>query len=272
VTDEPDLGALFSAAHAEFAILSPLLWEPAAVATLEAVKPRPGERVLDVCCGAGASALRAAEAVGPDGWVDAIDLATGLLALGRSEAAARGLDQLRFIEADATAWAPDGEAAYDVVQCVYGIFFLPEMDAAAARLAGLLRPGGRFAVTTWERDAIVPVPELMAQAVEHVRGEALPPEARRLPGASINTPDSFHAWLSALNLRDVAVTVLRRQFPLDHEQAWTLILGGGLRAFVMGLEPEDVERVRTRFVGLLDEHGVSTFNATTLVGVGTTPG
>ena len=51
--------------------------------TVERLRLRRGAHVLDVCCGTGASALPAAEAVGPEGHVIAVDLAGELLASAR---------------------------------------------------------------------------------------------------------------------------------------------------------------------------------------------
>jgi ubiquinone/menaquinone biosynthesis C-methylase UbiE len=62
-----------------------------------------GARVLDLPCGSGASALPAAEAVGPTGSVVAVDLSAGLLGLARAEAHAAGLRNLRFLQADMRA-------------------------------------------------------------------------------------------------------------------------------------------------------------------------
>lgn len=262
-----DLGAVFSSAQAEFQLLSPLLWEPAAAATVVASQPRPGDRVLDVCCGAGASALLAAGAVGDRGLVDAVDLAAELLALGRAGAGARAFDHLRFIQADATRWQPEHDG-YDVVQCVYGVFFLRDMDAAGARLASLLRPGGRFAVTTWERTAIAPVPQILVDAVRDVGAGSPPPEAARMPAQHISTPAGFTTWLSWLGLSGVEVIELPRQLPLTGELAWTLVLGGGMRAMLMGMDEPTVERVRVRFLELVAEREVSSLNANSLVGVG----
>src|SRR6185436_20213571 len=59
--------------------------------TVERLELTPGARVLDVCCGSGASAIPAAEAVGPTGSVLGVDLAQKLLALARAKAGARGL-------------------------------------------------------------------------------------------------------------------------------------------------------------------------------------
>ena len=56
-------------------------WERFGRATVERLQLPLGSRVLDVCCGSGASALPAAEMVGPQGFVLGIDLAANLLEL-----------------------------------------------------------------------------------------------------------------------------------------------------------------------------------------------
>ena len=71
-------------------------WERFGRATVERLRLSPGARVLDVCCGSGASALPAAETVGSKGFVLGIDLAEGLLRLARAKAAARGLSNVEF--------------------------------------------------------------------------------------------------------------------------------------------------------------------------------
>lgn len=81
---------------------------------------RPGEVVLDVCCGSGASALPAAEGVGPRGRVLGIDLAPGLIGLAREKAGRLGLENARFREEDFERCA-EVDGAFDAVVCVFGI-------------------------------------------------------------------------------------------------------------------------------------------------------
>src|SRR5262245_7343131 len=57
---------------------------------------RPGDRVLDACCGTGASALPAAHEVGPDGHVLGLDLSAPMLALARAKAHRQGLSNVEF--------------------------------------------------------------------------------------------------------------------------------------------------------------------------------
>jgi ubiquinone/menaquinone biosynthesis C-methylase UbiE len=124
------VGDHFDAGHDHFDALTGPLWDPVGQATVAVTRPVPGERVFDACCGAGASAIPAAEAVGPDVRVDAVDLADRLLDLGRARAA--GLPQLSFHHADVTTWAG---GPYDAVQCVLGLFFLPDMTAGLRAMA-----------------------------------------------------------------------------------------------------------------------------------------
>ena len=63
-------------------------WERYGGRTVARVGPNPGARVLDVCCGSGASAIPAAEIVGPNGFVLGVDLAENLIALARAKAEA----------------------------------------------------------------------------------------------------------------------------------------------------------------------------------------
>jgi len=265
---KPDLGAVFDAAHAEFAVLSPLLWEPIGAETTARSAPRPGDRVLDVCCGAGSSAFPAARAVGPTGRVDGIDLADRLLDQGRTRAAAEGLDQLRFTAADATTW-PGVEGGYDVVQCVFGVFFFPDMNIGGAHLVSLLRPGGRFTATTWDRTAITPVPEILVDAIRDVTGET-PRRDGPAPTERINTPDLLTEWLTSLGLREVEVSTYPHRMRLGPDAAWALVMGAAMRAMLMGMDADTVERVRARFTALLTDRGVDELNATTLIGTGRT--
>src|SRR5262245_26921415 len=71
-------------------------WERFGRETIDRLGLRTGNQVLDVCCGAGASALAAAEDVGPTGSVLGIDLAERLLDSARAKAASRRLGHAVF--------------------------------------------------------------------------------------------------------------------------------------------------------------------------------
>ena len=123
--------------------------------TVERAGVRTGERVIDLCCGTGASALPAARAVGPTGSVLGVDLTPALLDVARANAARQGLTQARFEAGDVTALAfPRG--SFDVVQSVFGLFFLPDMPETLRRAWDWLAPGGRLVTTVWGEVVLAP--------------------------------------------------------------------------------------------------------------------
>ena len=74
-------------AAADFYDALPLsFWNYFGARTVELLALRPGSNVLDVCCGAGASALPVARLVDPRGSVVGVDLAKELLVLARTKA------------------------------------------------------------------------------------------------------------------------------------------------------------------------------------------
>ena len=104
----------------------------------------PGEDVLDVACGTGIAAIRAAQA---GARVVGVDLTPALFEPGRRAAAQTGLE-LRWIAGDSEA-LPFGDASFDVVLSAFGAMFASDHAAAARELARVLRPGGRLAMLNW---------------------------------------------------------------------------------------------------------------------------
>jgi len=136
-------------AAADFYDASPLgFWNYFGRRTVERLSLQSGSRVLDACCGAGASALSAAEIIGLKGKVIGVDLAQGLLELAQGKAAQRRLGNTQFERGDLLSLRFPNES-FDAAVCVFGIFFVPDMAAAVQELWRCVRPGGQLAVTTW---------------------------------------------------------------------------------------------------------------------------
>lgn len=100
----------------------------------------PGARVIDLCCGTGAStaALRHAH---PDAQIVALDASEGMLSVARDKPTLEGV---RFVLGDASDPRAAGiEGRFDGVLMAYGIRNMPDPDLALARIWELLEPGGR---------------------------------------------------------------------------------------------------------------------------------
>lgn len=115
---------------------------------LAASAPRPGERVLDVGCGAGGSTLALAEAVGPSGGVLGLDLSEPLLARAEERRRELGLGHVRFQRGDAEDHPLPAEA-FDLVASRFGVMFFADPVAAFRNLARALRPDGRLVFVAW---------------------------------------------------------------------------------------------------------------------------
>jgi SAM-dependent methyltransferase len=176
---------------------------------LSAASIGPGDTVLDVGCGGGATTL-AAGALARPGRVVGVDVAGILLERARERAAAAGADNVAFEQGDAQihAFAPGGA---DVVMSRFGVMFFADPAAAFANLAGALRPGGRLAFVCWqdmERNDHIGLPLRIAAAHGVVPDEP----AGEGPGPwSLSDPASVRATLEGAGLHDVRLDPVERR-------------------------------------------------------------
>jgi ubiquinone/menaquinone biosynthesis C-methylase UbiE len=203
-----------------------------------------GEDVLDVACGTGNAAVRAAQA---GGRVVGVDITPELFDAGRRNADAAGV-VVDWREGDAEA-LPFDDASFDVVLSVFGCMFAPRHQVAAHELVRVLRPGGRLAVAAW-------TPDGAAGQMFRALGSFLPP-----PPPFAEPPV---LWGVEPHVRDLfAGTGLTLE--LDREDAdsepfadgaeafdWSASRFGPMIALRHMLDPEQYERARATLVDLYD--------------------
>jgi SAM-dependent methyltransferase len=140
---------------------------------------RPGERVIDLGCGGGATTRAIAAAVAPGGEVVGLDISPDLVGEAQGRAEAAGLANARFVCGDA-AIAPLDGAPYDRLFSRFGSMFFAEPVAAFAHLRTLLKPGARIDLAVWAnpRDNLWMM-EMMGVVRSHIE---IPPAVPRAPG------------------------------------------------------------------------------------------
>ncbi|NOT84594.1 MAG: class I SAM-dependent methyltransferase [Methylococcaceae bacterium] len=239
-------------------------WDRFGRNTINRLDLKPGLRVLDVCCGSGASALPAAEQVGSTGQVIGIDLAENLLNLSISKASNQGLGNVEFQLGDMldTDFADN---SFDAVVCVFGIFFVPDMPAAVRELWRVLRPGGKLAITTWGQDFFEPVNAVFWNSVREVR-----PDLYKGFSAwdRITEPSTLMAMLNEGDALEATIVLEFGTHPITSpEDWWTMVLGSGYRGTVEQLEPEELARVRRANVEFITNAKIQAVQANVLYAV-----
>jgi SAM-dependent methyltransferase len=119
---------------------------PVADVLIDRARPKAGERIIDVGCGAGATTMAFAQKVGPSGHVLGIDISAPMLTRAR-QVAPRGIP-VEFMLADATVY-PFEPASFDLLASRFGVMFFAEPALSFANLRKALKPSGRLAFACW---------------------------------------------------------------------------------------------------------------------------
>lgn len=246
-------------------------WDRTGARTVERIGLAPGARVLDVCCGAGASALAAARRVGPQGRVLGVDLAGRLLERARAKAAREGLAQAEFRRGDLLALdrvEGDGRS-FDAVVCVFGVFFVEDMAAELRSLYRQVDRGGTLAVTTWGADTFEPGDTYFWDAVK--REDASLYKAFN-PWDRISTPEGLAALFREAGIDGVRIEPEAVDHPLrSPEDFWSVVLGTGYRGTVERLQPAARERIRVACIEGLRRDAVRSIATNVIYATATKP-
>jgi ubiquinone/menaquinone biosynthesis C-methylase UbiE len=134
---------------------------------IEGLNIQPGEKVLDVACGAGSTAIPAARA-GAD--VIGVDIAPNSIEQARKNAAAAGVS-CRFEEGDAEALDFD-DGSFDTIVSIFGAMFAPRPERVAAELVRVCRSGGRIVMANWTPQGFIG--QMLKIHFSHVPPPAMP--------------------------------------------------------------------------------------------------
>jgi enediyne biosynthesis protein CalE5 len=180
---------------------------------------QPGSRVLDVAAGYGEPALTAARKAGPKGRVVATDISAEMLGFGRERVAAAGLDNVEFMESDASNLDFPQES-FDAAVSRWGIIFEPDAEAAAGRIRGFLKPNARIAISSWGEPDQVPFLSIPRRTT--MERLDIPPPPPGTPGPlSRPTPDALGALLEGGGFSEVDVERGEVTFEFDSPEDFT---------------------------------------------------
>ncbi|MGN6586672.1 MAG: class I SAM-dependent methyltransferase [Solirubrobacterales bacterium] len=217
---------------------------------LAAADLQPGQRVLELACGAGRVGLQAASRVGPDGTVLCSDFSQAMV-----DAVAERIDRLgvpnvstRVLNAEQLDLSD--EERFDVVLCRFGYMLMADQPQALRESARVLRPDGRLVLAVWGTGEENPWLSLILNAVmEHL---GAPPPEPGMPGPfSLGEAERLRALVEGAGLVEVEVAEIEAKQPYDSIEAWweeILEVSGPLAAMLKALPANDREAIRSTVV------------------------
>lgn len=118
---------------------------PVADAAIKLAAVRPGERVLDIGCGSGATSIALAGLTGKNGHVTGVDISAQMIELARRRSGKIGNLDYALADAASETFA----SPFDLMFSRFGVMFFGDPVAAFANLRRALKPGGRLVFASW---------------------------------------------------------------------------------------------------------------------------
>lgn len=197
--------------------------ESGALAFLKKLDLQPGERLLDIACGAGQLVIPAS-AAGTD--ATGVDIAANLVEQARQRARTAALSA-HFNEGDAED-LPYPDARFDVVSSLVGAMFAPRPEKVVAEALRVCKPGGRIVIGSW-------TPASFVGGMFKVMGRHVPPSplmaSPMLWGDEAVLRERFGSGVSALSFSRMAYPLVYPFGPAEVVEFYRTYYGPTNRAF-----------------------------------------
>ena len=227
-----------------------------------------GQRVLDMCCGTGATSIPAARRVGQKGRVLGIDASARLVARARARASRLVYAQARFQIGDfETTTLPTG--GFDAVLCAFGISRAIDPIAVLRVLWSQLRPGGELAIAVFARGLFGPAGDALVGSL----GQKYPDIAMACQRCiAFGTEAKLDALLEASGVSDFRISAEPYEQPLRAPEDWWAIARGSIyRDALSGLADSALEWLREDQIRAIEDSHIHSVRTDALFAIARKP-
>jgi SAM-dependent methyltransferase len=250
----------------------------ASVWMLDAADLQPGQRVLELACGAGRVGLQAASRVEPAGTVLCSDFSEAMVEAVAQRVERHGMSNVTTRVLDAEALDLPEEEPFDLVLCRFGYMLMADQPQALRESARVLRRGGRLVLAVWGAAEKNPWLSLILKSVMSQLG-APPPEPGTPGPFSLGEPERLRGLVGQAGCVDVEIAEIETMQTYDSPAAWwdeILAVSGPLAAMLNALPEEDRESIRAEALAagesFLADDGKAVFPASILGAKARKPG
>jgi ubiquinone/menaquinone biosynthesis C-methylase UbiE len=237
--------------------LGPIQFAPWAGETAARVAKRAPARLLETACGTGIVTYAMADA-SPRTEIVATDFGQDMLDFAASK---RQGAKIEWKQVDAQE-LPFADASFDMLVCQFGVMFFPDKAKAYSEARRVLKPGGCFLFTVWDRFEHNELPRISSAAIGELFPNDRPTFMERVP-YGYNDTQAIERALRASGFARVEAEILtRRVRATARDQAIGACQGGPLRNEIEARDPDGLERATEAVTRALEEeYGNGEFEA-----------
>jgi ubiquinone/menaquinone biosynthesis C-methylase UbiE len=221
----------------------------AAERMLMMLKPRPGWHLLDIATGTGQVAISAAQRIKPDGRVQGIDVSRGMLDVAFNNVQRSGLRNIDLHEMDACQ--PEFSSDFfDAVTCGFGLFFLPDMQAALQNWLPVMKPAAPVIISTFAEDAFKP---LIEQFVDDIKRYV--PDFDTTNMAALTTVDECESLFAAAGYDNFVSEQVNLGYHLRNaDEWWEVVWNTALRGSILALSADKLASFRAEHLRAIEQY------------------